>query len=428
MFLVLSSVFYVFSMYQNVLVCLRFHTNLTKIYDTLNKIKLYINKSIEFAKQTFLIKTKKLLSYTSFNKETDFHLNVLNEFSLKIQKINNTFSVKNIAEIGNVLHLFYQIHNNDDIYKSWLYLCDLNTFIEMTNGIAMTVQKKQMQYCDFISNAESEAESEAKSEAKSEAESEAESFCTKETEISNATSFCTKATDKSEAKSEAKSDAKNKLFSSHYAMLNNTDIVPVKNNIRLDINTIITGPNASGKTTVLKSTLINLILSQQWGCGFYSKKTKIHPYHHFHCYLNIPDTSGRDSLFQAEARRCKNIIEEIQLNKKDRHFCVFDELYSGTNPDEAIVGGYSFMTYLAKNRNVTSILTTHYTSLCDELDNNLNIENKQMKVDFLEKKLIYTYKIISGISKIKGGIQVLKDMNYPKEMIQEIEKKYQENK
>ena len=42
--------------------------------------------------------------------------------------------------------------------------------------------------------------------------------------------------------------------------------------------------------------------------GFYYK-AKINPYHHFHCYINIPDTCDRDSLFQAEARRCRRSEE-----------------------------------------------------------------------------------------------------------------------
>ena len=79
---------------------------------------------------------------------------------------------------------------------------------------------------------------------------------------------------------------------------------------------MITGPNASGKTTILKTTLFNIILSQQVGFGFYSSAT-INPYKYIHCYLNIPDTSGRDSLFQAEARRCKEILDSVK-NSKDR--------------------------------------------------------------------------------------------------------------
>jgi hypothetical protein len=61
--------------------------------------------------------------------------------------------------------------------------------------------------------------------------------------------------------------------------------------------------------------------------------------------LNIPDTSGRDSLFQAEARRCKEIIDIIDepLLTDARHFCIFDELFSGTIAAEATSASYGFL-------------------------------------------------------------------------------------
>ena len=107
-------------------------------------------------------------------------------------------------------------------------------------------------------------------------------------------------------------------------------IKPIKNDVKLQ-NYIITGPNASGKTTLLKTTMLNIIFSQQFGYGFY-KKAKIFPFKILNSYINIPDTTGRDSLFQAEARRCLNILNNIKDNKKDHAFIIFDEIYSGTNP------------------------------------------------------------------------------------------------
>jgi len=142
------------------------------------------------------------------------------------------------------------------------------------------------------------------------------------------------------------------------------------------------------------------------------------PYNKLHCYLNIPDTSGRDSLFQAEARRCKEIIDVIDNNQNDTHFCIFDELYSGTNPDEAVNSARSFMDYIVKNNNVTCMLTTHYVKLCKKLSKNDKIMNYNMKtIKKKNKKLKYTYQIQNGISKIKGGFNVLIDMNYPQEII-----------
>ena len=88
---------------------------------------------------------------------------------------------------------------------------------------------------------------------------------------------------------------------------------PIKNTYNLDKNILITGPNAAGKTTIVKTTLFNIIISQQIGYGFYDK-AYLHIYDFIHSYINIPDTSGRDSLFQAEARRCENILTVIELS------------------------------------------------------------------------------------------------------------------
>ena len=199
--------------------------------------------------------------------------------------------------------------------------------------------------------------------------------------------------------------------------------MPVKNTCKFDKNMIISSPNKSGKTTILKTTAINIIFSQQLGCGFYSS-AKMVPYTHIHSYLNIPDTSGRDSLFQAESRRCKEIIDVIreQNSQATRHFCVFDELYSGTNPEEASKAGHAFLSYLSRFENVNFILTTHYFSICKKFKTSDKIQNYKMDVRVSEDGTFkYTYKVKKGISKIKGGIRVLKDMDYPKEILDLVE-------
>ncbi len=129
-----------------------------------------------------------------------------------------------------------------------------------------------------------------------------------------------------------------------------------------------------------------------------------------------PDTSGRDSLFQAEARRCKDIIEFINKDNTKRHFCIFDELYSGTNPDDAIDSAKGFIQYLIK-KPVQFLLTTHYFQICTDLKDEKVIENNYMNINDSNNNIVYTYKLKKGISKIKGGKQVLKDLGYPDEII-----------
>jgi DNA mismatch repair ATPase MutS len=209
-----------------------------------------------------------------------------------------------------------------------------------------------------------------------------------------------------------------KLSAQFYAPLKAQDVAKmVANDITLDKQLIITGPNAAGKTTVIKSTLFNLIISQQIGYGFY-ENAEINPYDYLHCYLNIPDTSGRDSLFQAESRRCMEILRCIMDNPAKRHFCIFDELYSGTNPYEAVAAAYGYIDYISKNPKVDLILTTHYIELCQLLEkqNNGVIRNLHMSVSSQTGE--YLYKIADGISTIKGGLKVLRDLDYPTEIVE----------
>jgi DNA mismatch repair protein MutS len=209
----------------------------------------------------------------------------------------------------------------------------------------------------------------------------------------------------------------------------------VKNDVEFDKHTVLTGPNASGKTTFLKAIAINTLLSQQVGLGFYEEYRLSEPYKNIHSYLNIPDTSERDSLFEAESRRCKIILEKIaNSSTTDKHLCIFDELFSGTNPVDASHSAYSFLKHLCIHYPyVDFVLTTHYTDICrkieekngnkdgDEKDTGRQMVNRQMNVLQNENhSLTMTYKIIPGISDIKGASNILENMGFPDEIVQEV--------
>ena len=64
------------------------------------------------------------------------------------------------------------------------------------------------------------------------------------------------------------------------------------------------------------------------------------------------------------------------------------------------------------------MLTTHYISLCNMMNENINIENNQMEYGGCKEETPhYTYKLKSGISNIKGGIKVLEELEYSNEIL-----------
>lgn len=379
-YLLISAAFYVFSIYQNILLCIRFHQNMAKIHCYFGEIDTYLGYTIERMNQ-YLDYSNELKTEThkAFNQILEEKIETLNNLKKKIQYVSQyKLSFKKIMEIGNILKYFYEIYESDVYEDVFLYSFGFHGYMDCLEGLKQNIQENKIHFIDFYKNENKE-------------------------------------NDKKKKKKQVTILKKN-----YYGALKDQN--PIKNTVSLDKNLIITGPNASGKTTVLKATLINILLSQQFGCGFYSKGSILNPFHHIHCYLNIPDTSGRDSLFQAEARRCKEIIDFIVNGKKcENHFCVFDELYSGTNPEEAESSAISFMNYLVKNKNVSTILTTHYTNVCTTLESNKNIANLNMSVAFDETNTFqYTYTLSKGISKVRGGIKVLTDLNYPKEILEKV--------
>jgi hypothetical protein len=361
-YLLLSAAFYVFSIYQNIIVCYRFNNNMHKIHDFLKLTEEYLDYTTE-SMHNYLSYSNKLSSHCHFNDNLKEKINTLVLFKQSLSKISeyNLKNYKKVFEIGHVLKYFYQLYEDPKYNDAFLYSFGFNGYIDCIEGLQNNIVERKINYSTFIDD-----------------------------------------------------HKKASFTNNYYACLK--DEAPVKNTINLRKNTIITGPNASGKTTVLKSTLINIILTQQFGCGFYDS-AEMKPYKYIHCYLNIPDTSGRDSLFQAEARRCKEILDIVDANKNDGHFCAFDELYSGTNPDEAVTSAIAFMEYLVKNPNLSCILTTHFVKVCKKLNKNKNVRNCHMIANKTGNKIKYTYKLDKGISTVKGGINVLTDMNYPAEII-----------
>ena len=364
-----SAIFYVFQIYQNIMACRDFFINNKKIHTQLFIIREYLQKTMS-SMDRLMNACGNIDTYKPFLDKMKHHITICSDMYDNLSLLtSNKLCIKKTCELGMVMKCFYKIYKCTIFKQTLLYTFGINGFIDNLIGLHNNIKQKNVNACNYNYN------------------------------------------------------SMTKFKKAYYPVLVKNN--PVKNSYKLDKHLILTGPNASGKTTLLKTTIINIILSQQFGFGFYKKAT-LHPYDTINCYINIPDTSGRDSLFQAEAKRCKQILTRISENDESvltrppsnhRHLCVFDELFSGTNPYEAIASAYGYLLYLNKHDNINFVLTTHFLELCKKLSKVPRMHNFHMNIDTQTEKFVYTYKLKKGISNIKGGVKVLKDLDYPVEII-----------
>ena len=207
----------------------------------------------------------------------------------------------------------------------------------------------------------------------------------------------------------------------------------VKNSIDINNNILITGPNAGGKSTFIKSVIINIILAQTIGISS-SEKFDITPFRMIETYLHIPDSKGTSSLFEAEMFRSKDYIDKIKNLDIDKFsFIVLDEIFSSTNYVEGFSGAYSILKKISSFPNTLSITTTHYTDLeILEKDTKGKIINYKFEVDHDENnEIIFNYILKKGTSRQYIALELLKKNGFDDDVIEnaiEICKKIKENK
>ena len=346
-FMIFSIFFYFFQMYQNSVTCYKFYRNSNEMYETLNEFSKFGRETItDMDLFSRLVNENELTAYEPFIKTMSIFRNKLSGMCVSFEKLKSGA----LKQMGMKMKYFYEIYCDEEIQETLNYAIHFHEYIRNIRSLSTI---SEIKCCKF-------------------------------------------------------STKKMSLCEQFYAPLREKSPSPVRNTLKMKTSSIISGPNASGKTTIIKSTLFNIIISQQIGMGFY-KSAYIIPQHHFHCYINIPDTNDRDSLFQAEARKCRDILTSLERYPNDNHFCVFDELFSGTNPYEAVASATAYLQYLHKNygKNVKYMLTTHYIDLCKNLDHTYGT-NYTMAT---------RYTLNKGISLIKGGIKVLEEQDFPNEII-----------
>lgn len=181
-------------------------------------------------------------------------------------------------------------------------------------------------------------------------------------------------------------------------------------------NTIITGPNAGGKSTLIKMICTNVLLAQTIGFTS-STETEMTPFYFINTQINIPDCKGHESLFEAEMNRCLYNLHTIEEHHDKPSLVVMDEIFNSTNVVEAIAGAYAILEKMASFRSAISLITTHLTYLT-KLQKTSAFECRCMYVQTdTDGTISYPYLLKNGVSKQYIALELLRDRGFSQDII-----------
>ena len=180
--------------------------------------------------------------------------------------------------------------------------------------------------------------------------------------------------------------------------------IDIKNNNMI----VITGPNKSGKTTLMKTLMINILMAQSLGIAPCSQ-LKFTPFDELYTSIDVPGSLGRESLFEAEVNRCLLYINKLETNKKI--FGIIDELFTGTAPLDGAACSKAVIDHINSNaKNSITLLSTHFTNMLHDADKGVNYY--KFTANNTQNGYTFPYVVTSGISDQVISIQLLKEKGY----------------
>lgn len=179
-------------------------------------------------------------------------------------------------------------------------------------------------------------------------------------------------------------------------------------------NMIITGTNAGGKSVTIKGLILNVLMAQTCCIGC-ADVVVLTPLGSVNAQINVPDATGHESLFEAEMHRCKKNLEGLAGAEKS--MIIMDEIFSSTNPLEAISGAYAVCKKMASYSNNLLVFTTHFNYLT-KLKKTGKFVNYKMDTEVGDDgEIQFTYKLVPGVNKHYLALELLKKNGFDEDII-----------
>lgn len=191
---------------------------------------------------------------------------------------------------------------------------------------------------------------------------------------------------------------------------------PVANSFEISKGMLLTGSNASGKSTFLKTVAICALLAQTIQT-VPAREYVAERYRIFSSMSLRDDLESGESYYMVEIRSIKRILEAVEEDDV-KVLCFVDEVLRGTNTVERIAAASEIMRSFS-GENMLCFAATHdieLTQLLADVYDNYHFEEEIENNDIL-----FPYKLLKGPANTRNAIKLLSLMGYPDSLIENAE-------
>lgn len=182
---------------------------------------------------------------------------------------------------------------------------------------------------------------------------------------------------------------------------------------------MITGPNMSGKSAILRQTALIVVLAQM-GCFVPAASAKIGYVDKIFTRVGASDNiSMGESTFMVEMNETASILN----NLSERSLVLLDEIGRGTSTYDGISIAWAISEYLHEHpARAKTLFATHYHELNEMTNSFKRIKNYNVSVKELKDNVLFLRKLMQGGSEHSFGIHVAKMAGMPQQVIQKANK------
>lgn len=184
----------------------------------------------------------------------------------------------------------------------------------------------------------------------------------------------------------------------------------VRNDVDLHSPVLLTGSNASGKSTFLKAAMLCAVLSQ----SILTAPCRRYRAGAFHIYTSmaVRDNVQRgESYYIAEIKSLRRIFAAVDSG--EAVFCAIDEVLRGTNTVERVAASCELLAVLAK-KGALCLAATHDIELCELLRGRYALYHFSERIS--QEEILFDYRLRPGPSKTRNAIGLLGIMGFPQSL------------